>query len=172
MRVWRLTRAAHAEHPLSGQGAAMAGGRWNSAGVRIAYTSTSRPLAVLEMLTHVTRDTVPPGLVLVPVDVPERLIAAGDALPADWSALPYSASARLYGDAWVGGGRSLALLVPSVVLPAERNLLLNPAHRAIGRARVLAAEAFAFDRRVAIGVVPTFTIVTTCAWSSIVKTAR
>ena len=75
MRVWRITRSVHAASPLSGEGAARSGNRWNSAGVRIAYTSTSRALAVLEMLVHVTRDTIPEDIVLIPVDVPASLIA-------------------------------------------------------------------------------------------------
>lgn len=147
MRLWRLTRAAHGAAPLSGQGAALAGGRWNSPGVRVAYTSTSRPLAVLEMLVHVTRDTVPPDMVLVPVDLPDRWIVEASAIPADWSDLPFSAGARGLGDQWVREARFLALMVPSVVLPAERNVLINPAHARIGRAVLRPPETFAFDRR-------------------------
>jgi RES domain-containing protein len=147
MRLWRLTRAAHAAAPLSGQGAALAGGRWNSPGVRLAYTSSSRPLAVLEMLVHVSRETVPADMVLIPIDLPERWIAEANTVPADWSDLPFSAGARMLGDEWVRRGDSLALMVPSVVLPAERNVLINPAHPQIRRAAVRAAESFAFDRR-------------------------
>ena len=147
MRVWRLARAAHAANPLSGWGAAIAGGRWNSPGVRIAYTSTSRPLAVLEMLVHVTRDTVPADMILVPVDVPTNLIDEAAALPSNWDDLPYSAGARKFGDRWIASGSSAALLVPSVALPAERNLLVNPAHAVFRRVRILAPEAFTFDRR-------------------------
>lgn len=147
MRVWRLTRAAYAADPLAGHGAAIAGGRWNSPGVRMAYTSTSRPLAVLEMLVHVTRDTVPPEMVLLPIDVPDRSIADVPALPADWLDLPYSAGARRLGDAWIEQKRSLALLVPSVVLQSERNLLLNPAHPELRSVRVRAPEPMSFDRR-------------------------
>jgi RES domain-containing protein len=146
MRVWRLARAAHAADPLSGQGAAIAGGRWNTPGVRIAYTSSSRPLAVLEMLVHVS-DTVPRDMILVPVDVPAKLIDEATALPSTWNDLPYSAKAREFGDRWVASGSSAALLVPSVVLPAERNLLINPAHAAFRRVRSLPPEAFPFDRR-------------------------
>jgi len=147
MRVWRLTRAAHAVAPLSGQGAGIAGGRWNSPGVRVAYTSSSRALAVLEMLVHVTRDTVPPDIIVIPIDLPDRWIAQPGALPADWSDLPFSTGARNLGDTWVRDARSLALVVPSVVLPAERNVLINPAHPQVHRARVLPPEPFAFDRR-------------------------
>ena len=147
MRVWRLTRAPYASDPLSGRGAAIAGGRWNSPGTRIAYAATSRALAALEMLVHVTRDTVPPDMVLVPIDVPDRLVRGASGLPADWADLPYGPDAQRFGDRWAGEARSLALAVPSIVVPAERNLLINPRHRAFGRVRVGAPEPFAFDRR-------------------------
>jgi len=147
MRVWRLTRATHATDPLSGRGAALAGGRWNSPGTRVAYTATSRALAALEMLVHVTRDSVPPDMVFVPVDVPDRLIREAARLPDDWANLPYGPDARRFGDAWIDEHRSLGLLVPSVVVPTECNLLLNPGHRAFGRVRSGPVERFAFDRR-------------------------
>jgi RES domain-containing protein len=147
MRVWRLTRAVYASDPLSGKGAAIAGNRWNSPGTRVAYTSTSRALAALEMLVHVTRETVPPDMVFVPVDVPDRLVRDAVGLPGDWADLPHGANARRFGDRWAGEGRSLGLLVPSVVVPAERNLLINPRHSAFDRVRAGPVEPFAFDRR-------------------------
>ncbi len=147
MRAWRLTRAAYASDPLSGRGAAIAGNRWNSPGTRIAYAATSRALAALEMLVHVMRDTVPPDMVFVPIDVPDRLVREATGLPGDWADLPYGPNARRFGDRWVAAGRSLGLLVPSVVVPAERNLLINPQHRAFGRVRVGPAEPFALAKR-------------------------
>jgi RES domain-containing protein len=147
MRVWRLTRAVYASDPLSGRGAAIAGNRWNAPGTRIAYTATSRALAALEMLVHVTRETVPPDMVFVPVDVPGALIREATGLPGDWADLPWGPNARRFGDRWVAERRSLALLVPSVVVPAERNLLINPVHRDFGRIRIGRVERFSFDRR-------------------------
>lgn len=147
MLAWHLIRAVHRADPLSGYGAALAGSRWNLPGVRVAYMSTSRPLAVLEMLVHVSRDTVPADPVLIPIEVPDNLVAEARALPPDWADLPYGEQARNFGDRWVRESGSVALLVPSLVLPAERNLLVNPLHPAARRIRVQPPEAFAFDRR-------------------------
>jgi RES domain-containing protein len=147
MRAWRLTRAIYASDPLSGRGAAIAGNRWNSPGTRVAYAATSRALAALEMLVHVTRETVPSDLVFVPIDLPDRLAREATGIPGDWADLPYGPNARRYGDRWAAERRSLALLVPSVVVPAERNVLINPQHRAFERVRVGPAEPFAFDER-------------------------
>jgi RES domain-containing protein len=145
--VWRITRSVHAAHPLSGEGAARAGNRWNSRGVRIGYTSTSRPLAVLEMLVHVKREGVPEDIVLIPIDVPASLIAEMDTPPKDWNALPYSNPGRQAGDKWAREKQSAALLVPSVVLPAERNLLINPLHPDFSKVKIRAPEGHAIDRR-------------------------
>ncbi|HSF47022.1 MAG TPA: RES family NAD+ phosphorylase [Burkholderiales bacterium] len=147
MRAWRLTREAFRQDPLSGQGAARAGSRWNSPGVRMGYASSSRPLAILEMLVHVTRHTVPADTILIPIEVPDELIMKAQGLPNDWNALPYSSAARQFGDRWAREATSAVLLVPSVILPSEDNLLINPAHPQFNRLEILPPESFQFDRR-------------------------
>src|SRR3990172_6382597 len=96
VRAWRITREIYRQHALSGEGAARVGNRWNSRGMRIAYTSTSRPLAVLEMLVHVTRDTIPENLLILPINVPDTLVHEAEGFPRDSNALPYCASARRF----------------------------------------------------------------------------
>jgi RES domain-containing protein len=147
VRVWRITRSVHASHPLSGEGAARAGNRWNSRGVRIAYTSTSRPLAVLEMLVHVARESLPEDIVLIPIDVPGDLIGELETPPKNWNALPYSSQGRHSGDQWAHDKKSAALLVPSAVLPAEKNLLINPMHPEFSKVKIHMPERHAIDRR-------------------------
>jgi RES domain-containing protein len=147
MRVWRVTRSVHAANPLSGEGAARSGSRWNLPGVRIGYTSSSRPLAVLEMLVHVTRESVPEDIILIPIDVPGALIAELETPPKNWNALPYSDPGRHAGDRWARDKKSAALLVPSVVLPAEKNLLINPLHPEFSKVKVHAPEIHPIDRR-------------------------
>ncbi len=51
------------------------------------------------------------------------------------------------GDAWLHSGSSLGLLVPSRVIPLERNVLLNPRHPAMVEIRVAVSEPFVFDDR-------------------------
>jgi RES domain-containing protein len=113
----------------------------------LGYASTSRPLAVLETLVHSTRGYYPIDAVLVSVDIPDEMVADVPALPKDWNQLPYSVGSRLIGDDWVEQGSSLAMLVPSAVLPAERNILINPAHVLFARIRIGEPETHAFDRR-------------------------
>jgi RES domain-containing protein len=147
VRAWRVVSPRYAANPLSGEGAARGGSRWNSPGVRLGYASTSRPLAVFETLVHSTRGYYPVDAVLVPVDIPDEMVADVPALPKDWNQLPYGAAARLMGDHWVRQGSSLAMLVPSAVLPAERNILINPSHALFGQIRIGEPETHAFDRR-------------------------
>jgi RES domain-containing protein len=147
VQVWRITRSVHSANPLSGQGSARAGNRWNSPGVRMGYTSASRALAVLEMLVHVTRDTVPPDIVLIPIEVPDGLIAELKPIPKDWNSLPYGANARAAGDRWVQALSSVGLLVPSAVLTREHNLLINPLHPDFTRVKVHPVERDFLDRR-------------------------
>lgn len=147
MRVYRITAPAYVGRALSGEGAARFPGRWNSAGTRVAYTASSASLAILEMLVHVDRRAVPADRRLLTFEVPDDAIAALDKRPRGWDRLPYSAEVRRAGDAWVRGGASLALRVPSAVVRHEHNVLINPAHARFAEIRLLADEPLALDAR-------------------------
>ena len=51
------------------------------------------------------------------------------------------------GDQWVREARSVVLAVPSAIVPAERNFLLNPAHPDFRKVRQHKPVEFAFDAR-------------------------
>ncbi|MCA9448346.1 MAG: RES family NAD+ phosphorylase, partial [Candidatus Omnitrophica bacterium] len=57
MEVFRVAREAY-KTDLSGTGARINGGRWNSPGKAVLYTSENRSLAILETLVHITSRTV------------------------------------------------------------------------------------------------------------------
>jgi RES domain-containing protein len=82
------------------------------------------------------------------MEIPDELIAELKVLPKHWNELPFHENARAAGDQWARARSSLGLLVPSAVLPAERNLLINPAHPEIFRVRIHALETDAFDPRI------------------------
>lgn len=148
MRVYRLCRAAH--RALDGEGARLWGGRWNSPGRPVVYTSASLSLTALEYLVHVDPADAPADLVAltieVPDDAPGETVRVAD-LPAGWERVPESAPCREAGDAWLRAGRALLLRVPSALIPEEENVLLDPRHAGARRVRVLAERAFAFDAR-------------------------
>ncbi len=131
MRVWRMVAAAHARRSMTGDGAAMYGGRWNPVGRRMVYTADSLALATLELSVHLVGARV--KYTAIEVDVPDHRIdwlePAG--LKRAW-ATDAAATARV-GEAWAVSGRSLALAVPSALVhpdSGERNILLNPEHPA------------------------------------------
>lgn len=148
MRCYRLCEERF--RTLDGAGARKYGGRWNRPGRPAVYASSSRALAILEVLVHVDKMDAPDNLWLLTIDVPETAPIERlppDALPDDWRTRPAPAACRGAGDAWLESGRTLVLSVPSVLVPEESNLLLNPEHAGFGGVTVVAERPFSFDPR-------------------------
>jgi RES domain-containing protein len=125
------------------------GGRWNSPGTPIVYTSDSAALAALEMLVHLGRSSAFNAYVLIPCTFDETIATRLDEkrLPDDWRSSPAPQSLQVLGDDWAKSRRSAALRVPSVVMAGDSNFLLNPNHPDFRHVRVLSARPFAFDSR-------------------------
>jgi len=147
--AWRIVKEKHAATAFSGQGAAKMGGRWNSRGVAVVYTSGTKSLAALETLVHLN----PPVLfryVAFHIEFDEALVETLDTLPPDWQAEPAGPSTKVLGDGWVREARSAVLGVPSIIISGEPNYLLNPAHSDFKKIAIGSLEAFAFDPRLLI----------------------
>jgi len=147
-RAWRIVREEHGSAAFDGEGAWRFGGRWNSRGTRMIYTSGTLSLAALETLVHLN----PPvafKYVAIPVEFDEALLEtfATSDLPADWNEEPPPPSTAEIGDRWVNESRSPVLELPSVIIPAEPNYLLNPAHPEFKRIRIGKPVRFSFDPR-------------------------
>ena len=147
MRVYRISKPAYVGTALSGQGSGLRPGRWNSQGVRLAYTAGSTSLAMLELLVHLDKEDVPTGLRLLSFNVPDDAIEELDPWPPGWDSLPYSAAVRAAGDAWIVAAGSLGLRVPSAVARHEFNVLINPAHARFSEIRLLDNQELALDPR-------------------------
>ena len=142
MKVWRLARQAFAA--LNGAGARLYGGRWNRTGQSVVYTSQNLSLAVLEVIVHLelAPELLPPDYVKIEIDVPDELAVERVA------ALPRTAAAMLeLGARWYESGATVALLVPSVIVVEEHNLLVNPGHRDFAKIRSRRPRPFGFDAR-------------------------
>ena len=152
MRVWRICRRERAGDPLGGRGGLHASGRWHERGARIVYTSATLSLAALEMLVHADRDLLPADLVQIEIEVPVDLqierIEIRD-LPSTWRHYPGPQALRRLGMGWIDRRRTAVLRVPSAVIPAEHNYLLNPLHDAMRRIRVAGRRRFVLDLRLA-----------------------
>ena len=124
---------AYAADDLSGQGAAITGGRWNERGAAMVYAAENRALACLETLVHLAAGGLPLNRYLVEIAIPDALWAAAlrttpEALPVGWDAAPASGTSIGFGMAWLRRARSAILLVPSAIIPEEYCVLINPAH--------------------------------------------
>jgi RES domain-containing protein len=131
-----------------GEGAQKSGGRWNSAGVPVVYTSESLSLALVEVLVHLPSGVLP-AYSAIPIEFAEPLVTVVEPgrLPPNWKSYPPPAETQAIGDAWVGAGKSPLLRVPSVVVPDEFNYVLNPSHPAFARVKIGPPRAFPFDPR-------------------------
>lgn len=148
MRVWRLCKQKHAA--FDGEGARLAGGRWNRRGTPMIYTSESLSLAALEILVHGDPALLPPDLVAIPADIPDSIRIEpldDDSLPRDWRRTPAPDSLAKIGSAWAASARTPVLSVPSAVVPRERNYLLNPEHPDFVKIRKGDPQPFSLDPR-------------------------
>ena len=149
MRIWRICRAVHAADAFSGEGARRFGGRWNSRGVPMVYSSSSLALAAIELFVHLEPNLQPTDLVSVaaelPVGEPAKTLNTEE-LPTEWWTDDYE-SLRELGDRWIREKTSLAMLVPSAPLHSEWNVLVNPLHPRIRELSIEPAVPFIFDAR-------------------------
>ena len=123
----------HRVDGLSGAGAKITGGRWNSPGRAVLYCSSSIALAALETIVHLSQGALPLDRLLVRVTIPDKLWQARETLtlaaaPVAWDARPAGPASKRYGDEWLDQSRSAVLEIPSIVVPEEYNVLLNPNH--------------------------------------------
>ena len=150
--AWRIVKQKNPPRKaFDGEGARLYGGRWNSAGTPMVYTAQSQSLAVLEMLVHLDTPDLLEKYVLFGVTMEEGLILvlAETDLPRDWKSDPPPARLRAIGDAWATSLASVALRVPSSVIPAEFNYLLNPKHKDFGKIEIGKLLPFQYDARLA-----------------------
>ena len=86
MKVFRISRGKYTT-PLSGEGAAKYGARWNPVGIALIYTAQKRALAMAEVAVHLTLATLPDDYMILTIDIPDDIkskqITETD-LPEDW----------------------------------------------------------------------------------------
>ena len=147
--AWRITKRKHVKAAFSGGGAREYGGRWNSPGIAIVYTAQTQSLAVLEMLVHMDGPELIQRYALIGVEIEESFVSEPSDLPRNWRADPAPVELRRIGDEWVEGAASAVLRVPSTLVSAESNFLLNPAHPDFRKLVIGDPASFHFDQRLA-----------------------
>lgn len=149
MRAFRIVKKRHALTAFSGDGARAYGGRWNFPGIPMVYAAHTRALAALESLAHYGGAERRMAFVTFEIEIPDKLATQVEAaaLPRDWRSDEPSASTQALGSQWQRSSRSAALVVPSVLVPQESCVLLNPEHPDIDKIMVMYPEPFTFDTR-------------------------
>lgn len=145
MRVYRILERRHLATAFTGEGAHLYGGRWNSPGVRMIYTASSLPLAILEML--VNGMDLPSDLVYITIDLADPPRIDAGLLPPNGNVTPAPVSLRTLGDNWIQSKSSVALAVPSALTPIDDNILLNPEHAAFAGLVIGSPAEIALDWR-------------------------
>lgn len=148
MELWRIAREAHAA--LDREGARLHGARWTPRGTPAVYAASHLSLAALEYLVHIDPEDAPDDLVALRIGIPDdapELVYAPSSLPADWRQTPPPPECRAIGREWAGRGEELLLRVPSVLVPEEGNVLVNPTHPAAAGVRLIGSRPFSYDVR-------------------------
>lgn len=130
IRIFRIVHRKYADEPFSGKGGLYAASRWASRGRLVSYASESLALATLEKIAGTGRLGRLGEMVYLAADLDEAAIQVtpSEELPEGWDRRPPGRASRALGDQWLQGRASVALRVPSVVLPEGWNYAINPAH--------------------------------------------
>jgi RES domain-containing protein len=144
MTLWRVSNHAS----LDGAGGLRASGRWHNRGKRIVYCAPNPATALLEILVHAEVDIVdiPVTIRYLEIEVPDSMAVESLDVSAGGVAWTQGKSRRT-GDEWLSSKRSALLRVPSVIVPATWNVLINPAHIESDHIRIVRTHRHAFDRR-------------------------
>lgn len=126
--AYRIVKKRFASSAFDGEGSKLFGGRWNSKGKRCVYAGSSQSLSILELLVHLRDDSILTEYTLFTVSLKEEDVMALSEFPDNWNEHPAPPETAAIGDQWLEHSPSLALRVPSVVVPSEYNYLINPSH--------------------------------------------
>jgi len=147
MIIYRLAIETY-KNDLSGTGSKLFGGRWNSVGLAVLYTTENISLAVLEILVRTDMQTIPISYHLIKIDIPNAIepqLISSDKLKKDWkNDIGYT---QWMGDEFIKSANSLLLKVPSAIVDEENNYVINPKHNDFKKVKIVKVNKFQFDKR-------------------------
>ena len=150
MILYRFSRKEHGGD-VSGKGAELFGGRWNSKGIPVVYCSETRALAITEIIAYTPPGFIPEGYVLNIIeapDAPEDLYSIKiEALTEGWNRYPHGKNTKAMGDALLRDQKYLLIKVPSALVQDEHNFLINPLHPHFSKIKLLEVLPFNFNER-------------------------
>ena len=143
---YRVVKEKYLDSAFDGEGARVYGGRWNSKGVPVVYTSDSLALCSLEIFVHLPSYTLLAGYVYMTVVFDSELVT--DALLIDgWDERPISNISQNIGDQWIKEDLSAILRAPSIIMPDSHNYLININHPGFKKIRINKPQPLTFDPR-------------------------
>jgi RES domain-containing protein len=135
----------------SGKGAETTGGRWNHKGTALLYTSASAALACLETLVHLNAGGLPLNRYLVQIRVPGTIWTKRTVFNKNahigWDAIPAGKVSIAWGTNWAKSLASLCAVVPSVIVPDENKVLINPRHADATKLTITKVGKWTYDAR-------------------------
>ena len=147
--MWRITHRDYKDSVFTGEGAKLFGGRFNSEGTPLVYTSGNLSLAMLEMFVQSNDRDYFKNCLFFYVDLAEDLIfkPSPEDFPEGWNQVPFGNSSQQFGDKWISSGSKPVMQIPSVVVPVEYNFVLNPAHPDFHQISYQEFDSVVFDER-------------------------
>ncbi len=149
MKCYRIVHKKYADI-LSGEGARLYGGRWNTKGNSMIYTAQSSSLAMLEMLVQRNIQLIGINYFLITINIPDSIKIKSLTkleIPPKWNENPPNVTTKSIGDTFISQGEYMVLSVPSAVNPLESNLLINDRHREFKDIKIIEKEQIIFDKR-------------------------
>lgn len=127
--------------------------RWNRDDEYVIYTSSSRALAMLELLVHRSGLDLGKGFRLLEIklsitekDIEEIRV---EKLVKNWQSIEAYSQEQKIGSEWYKRFDKLILKVPSVVIPQEYNYVINTRHKDFEKkVKLELIEEIDFDRRI------------------------
>ena len=147
MIVFRITGKKHASD-MSGNGAAIYGGRWNKKGSPVLYTGETKEIALLETIVH-TPPAIIPALEVLTIEIPDdsiEILSIND-LPDNWTNYPAPEILAEIAENWIDSNISIALKVPSCIIHSSNNYILNCRHPDYSKVKIIEQKGFHFDTR-------------------------
>ena len=153
--VWRIASDApgYTADDLSGIGAKLSGGRWNRPGSAMLYGATHVSLAVLETFIHVHASGLPLNRYLVEFSIPDTIWQRARQVrtpPIGWDAIPTGKVSLDAGDDWLKARSSALIIVPSVIVNEEFNVLINPQHPDMRQVTARKVRKWIYDPQIVV----------------------
>ncbi|MFL9484427.1 RES family NAD+ phosphorylase [Chitinophagaceae bacterium LWZ2-11] len=148
MIIYRFSHKKYA-HDISGTGAKLKAGRWNTVGIPVVYTSEHISLCLLEILVNTGTLDQLQSIQLMEIEIPDAVVSIHEIraakLKKDWfNDFDYT---QFLGAEILKSKKSLLIKCPSAVIHQEHNYLLNPEHPDFKKVKLRTADDFLFDER-------------------------